>query len=141
MNSRIQNQICVASLVDGFMIIIEDEGSQYAAKLASRVRKRSNTVFANLPLVVSKKQVKAIERRIKVFEREVLQAKEHTVVCLLSVLLAMVDDIINEVNEKVPWLDLQCTLFCVHKHYDRKLNNFAEYAVAAKMAYRWRHFV
>ena len=143
MNKLEKNCVCVASIIEGFMMVVKENGSVSAAKLAGNVLSRSNAVILLHDRPPTTKHVKSMERRIKRFERDVLQEKPHTAISLTSALLAMVEDVVQHVDSSRAdvWLKMEKSLFALHKYYDRNLNNNLEYACGAEMAYKWVNYV
>ena len=143
LNKREQNAICVCSLVEGFMMVVEENGSKSAARLAHAVKNHSDTVIKLHPTIDSMKLVNSMQKRIKRFERDVLYRESHTAISLTSALMAMIDTVRHQLDDKRAemWDKMHVSLFSLHKYYDRKLNNNTEYSKGNEMAHRWECYV
>jgi len=143
LNKREQNAICVCSLVEGFMMVVEENGSKSAAKLAKAVKNHSDAVIMLHPQADTVKLVKSMQKRIKRFERDVLHKESHTAISLTAALMAMIDTVRHQLDDKRAelWNKMHVSLFSLHKYYDRKLDNNHEYAKGSEMAHKWECYV
>lgn len=126
--------VLVDCVIKTFMV----GASKSLTGLCERVQRRNNLAFKQWQRLEDK-QIAALNHRIKEFDRRTFANDPHHSAVYTSLLLGLIDDALTHVKKdrKVALHDLLVSLKGLHRHYDRRMDLFSDYAKAGLYLAVW----